>query len=248
MIDIICYYDNHQEILYDTFFLPTYNKYLASNFNLLSTKFKSRHQSSFYESDNWCEIVINRFDILKDYIKRNNSKWAIFSDIDILFLGDITDYILKSTLQDRVDIFYMSETSRPCKWYINGGFFLFKCTDYIYDFFDRIQSGIRLMPRPNDQILIQSVLRELTDFKNYILDPNIFVANNRHFRSIIPLIRKKQIRVFHATSTATIISKIQVLSTAYFIHSTVNAEKNNLDCGLWIDIEEEKDATGFYMV
>ena len=235
MIDIICYYDNHHDILFDNLFFPTYQKHLSSSFNLVAHRSNSKHQESLFESENWCEIMINRFDILKQYIKDNPSKWAIFSDIDIIFFDNFILDITPILYQEDIHIAYMSESiNNHTKWHINGGFFLFKCSDYIYDYFDNIQNNIKKMNKPNDQTFAHEYLKNNPGFKNSILDQNIFLANNHDKNYTIKLIQKGTIKVFHATSTISLLSKIQVLSTALCFNSFNNPSSKEKESRLWI--------------
>jgi hypothetical protein len=237
MIDIISYYDNHHEMIFENLFLPTFQKYLTPSFNLLTYKNKSKYTTSGFQSNNWCDIMINRFDILKEYIVNNKSKWAIFSDIDIIFFDNFITDIVQYYCQQNIEIIYMSEVmNNHTNWLINGGFFLFKCSDYIYDYFNTIQINIKNMNRPNDQTFIHNYLKENINFKNAILDQEIFVTNNNNnIQDIKNLIVNNKIKVFHATATMSVLSKIQILSTAMCIKSlTENYETNEKKSRLWI--------------
>ena len=213
MIDIICYYDNHHERMFDDFFFLTYQKHLSKSFNLVAHKINSKYNNSSFESTNWCELIINRFDILKEYIKNNPSNWVVFSDIDIVFFDNFIVDIYPALYQTNVDILYMSEClHNQNKWYINGGFFLFKCTDYIYNYFSHVQENIKFMAKPNDQIFIQEYLKKNTTFKNDLLNPRIFLTNNQNINESIPLIKTNQTKVFHATSCYKISDKFKILT------------------------------------
>lgn len=241
MIDIICYYDNHYDILFDYFFYPTYQKHLSSNFNLIIKKTISSHKQSLFEWPNWCEIIIERYDILKEHIRCNPSKWTIFSDIDIVFLNNFSMDILQFLDQENTHIAYMAESFNHLdKWDINGGFFLFKCSNYMYDYFDHIQQNIKQMTRPNDQVFIREYLLNNPELKTSILDNNIFLTNNYPINHSIELIKKQTAKVFHATSAGSLLSKIQILSSVLCFDSfnyppsgTIN-EKN---ARLWTMME-----------
>ena len=179
----------------------------------MAHKINSKYNNSSFESTNWCELIINRFDILKEYIKNNPSNWVVFSDIDIVFFDNFIVDIYPALYQTNVDILYMSEClHNQNKWYINGGFFLFKCTDYIYNYFSHVQENIKFMAKPNDQIFIQEYLKKNTTFKNDLLNPRIFLTNNQNINESIPLIKTNQTKVFHATSCYKISDKFKILT------------------------------------
>lgn len=201
--------------MFDDFFLLSYQKHLSKSFNLVTHKINSKHTNSSFESTNWCELIINRFDILKEYIKNNPSNWAVFSDIDIVFFDNFIVDIYPAFYEKKTEILYMSESLHdPRKWYINGGFFLFKCTDYIYNYFSHIQENIKTMAKPNDQIFIQGYLKKNHTFKNDLLNPRVFLANNQNITEAISLIQTNQTKVFHATSCFTLSEKFKILTHA----------------------------------
>jgi hypothetical protein len=128
----------------------------------------------------------------------------------------------------------MSETIKnPQKYHINGGFILFKCCDYIYDFFTNIQDNTKLMKIPNDQTYTTQYLKNNPNFQSNLLDNNIFVTNNHTVNISINLIRKKMIKVFHATSTTSTMEKVQVLSTVLCLNNLLHNNKSTFRPRLW---------------
>lgn len=238
MIDIITYSDTNHKCLYDIFFESSYKKYLANDFNLINYYTNALNNDDTFQSNNWSSIIINRFNILIEYAKNNPNKWAIFSDIDIIFLDNIYDDIspLINKSHD-IKIFYMSENIQSYKKtakvktnpyinsikpQINGGFFLFLCCQEVYEWFTYIAKNITNMKYPNDQIFIQNTINRCSPFhikfKDYdilytVLNPLIFTTNNNPLHEAISALRFS--KVFHATSASGIIEKMQVLSSIY---------------------------------
>lgn len=214
-LDILCYYDNLQECLFDLFFYPGYEKYLKTNFNLICHKFDTdKNTIGGWNSKHWGKILIDRYDFIKAYILSNNNRWSIFSDIDILFLDNFYNEIRSLISDNSYNIYYMPEYIRSRNSEINGGFFLFKCNKQVYDFFDLVQNQTKEMKYPNDQIVISELL------KNKIINQSLllrhgFVTNNNPKCKINRLISYGTMKVFHATSCHTTMEKIQVLSTVY---------------------------------
>jgi len=251
MIDIITHFDTNHKCLYDIFFKPSYIQHLSNNFSLIDHYADALNTDDSFQSYNWSHIIINRFNILKDYVKHNTNKWAIFSDIDMVFFDNINEEISGLiTKEHNVKIFYMSENIRsyknsmnaqkdfdvnPIKPQINGGFFLFLCCEEIYEWFTYIVENISQTNSPNDQTFIQNIINKsptfTIKFKNYkilysILNTLIFAKNNNFTHEIINSLTFS--KVFHATSSSGIIEKMQILSSVYC------KKKSNNQSNLWI--------------
>lgn len=226
-IDLICYYDHLHKPLFDLFFYPTYEKYLSSHFNLLDNFYKNNKKDGSYESDHWCEFLIKRFDIIKNYISNNQDKWAVFSDVDVLFFDNFYNNLnyYKDKIK-KVEVFYMAETFVSPKYEVNGGFFLFKCSNYAYDYFDKVQKLTEKMEKPNDQTLMQNLLKNKDNDKIDFLDKRIFFTNNNPRKITLNLLNC--IKVFHATSAKNPVEKSQVLSSVFFYKFKEEENKSNL--------------------
>lgn len=216
-IDIICYYDSLHKSLYDIFFYPSFKKYLTENFNLIDNFIETdTNKVTYWKSEHWSNVLINRFDILKEYIKNNQNKWCVFSDIDILFFDNFYKDIEIFISTQLHDIYYMSEFIKSPATEINGGFFLFHCNNRIYEYFDYIQQKTRMMECPNDQTTIQSILKSRNhNIKQTVLPRLNFITNNNPRNKINNLIRNNVCKVFHSTGTGNVIEKTQVLSSVY---------------------------------
>jgi len=227
-IDILCVYDDHHKCLYDMFFYPTYEKYLSSSFNIKPIYKLSKYESTGYNSKNWSEILINRFILLKDYIKNNLNKWAIFSDIDVIFFGDFIQHVNHIIKSSTNKIFYTSEFGNMSQRnLINGGFFLFYCDDFVSNFFDLIIQETKKMQNPNDQIFITDYLKQNQDLPIDLLPSDVFLANNIAIQENFFHIKRGTAKVFHATSAYSIYDKLQVLSTVYTL-TQPSAHKSRL--------------------
>jgi len=180
-IDILCYYDQNHQVLYDYFFNLSYKKYINQNiFQLFPRVVQSADNNSHYLSNHWSKMLIDRYNFILSYIETHQNYWAIFSDIDIVFLNDIADSILNiiQSFNNTIDIFYMKES--PYIQYnkeVNGGFFLFKCTNTIYNYFKDVQECTAQMEKPNDQLCVNKFLSTKTIPFAY-LPPVEYSTNN----------------------------------------------------------------------
>jgi|688.fasta_scaffold667658_1 hypothetical protein len=212
-IDIICFFDSLHKPLFDLFFKESFDIYLSENFKLV-THFENSANTALnqghYQSDHWSSIIEKRIDFLRNYINTHNNNWAIFSDIDIIFLNNIymSIYNTISTNYNNINIFYMPEIYFENK--INGGFFLFRCCSEIDMFFAHIQELLKASSIKNDQPIIQELLNNNL-IKYGLLDKDIFMTNN-HDQYFI-LSKLSNIGAFHATSASNIWIKTQILSS-----------------------------------
>jgi hypothetical protein len=213
MIDIIVYYDKKHQILFDYFFYPSFiENEMQKNFNLIQKKIieKKTEGCGVFESSYWSKVIIDRFDILKQYVSENPGKWAIFSDIDILFIKNIYN-ITQNVIQNANNkkIFYMAENFYGNQ--VNGGFFLFNCCEEIFNWFDSVQKECLKMKVPNDQTYINSIVHNYPMVN--LLPRRNFCCNNNKTSIYKSLIDSNTMEVFHATSTYNITHKINVLSS-----------------------------------
>lgn len=215
-IDILCYYDNLHKPLFDIFFLPSFKKYLTTHFNLIeNTFYTDPNTESKWNSEHWSKILLHRLDLIKIYILNNKNKWAIFSDIDILFFGNFYQDIEIYINNNLHDIYYMPEFIKALINQINGGFFLFYCNDNTYNLIDEIQKYAIKMEMPNDQIAASYILKQSNIAKQSLLGRHVFLTNNNPRKKICTLIKNGTAKVFHSTSTSNLMEKFQVLSSVY---------------------------------
>lgn len=210
-IDIIVYSDKLHKPLFDIYFYPSFYKYLNNSFNLLAIETDNSATDGSYGSSHWSDIIIQRFDIIKEYISKNldKNKIAVFSDIDIVFFDNIYEDIIYG-LPENIDICYMAENIFGPKFMINGGFFAFRCSTATLQFLDTVQRKTIDSSIKNDQPIIQQLLQN-QKISYSIFNPSIFCTNNNP----IPLTESLLLscKVFHGTSATNIVEKCQVLST-----------------------------------
>ena len=233
-IDMIIHYDHLHKSIKDTYFDPSFKKYLSTNFNLIDFFDENKELDGSYLSDHWSNMIIKRFDIIKEYISKNldSQKTALFTDIDIIFLNNIYEDIIKISYS-HYDIVYMSEGLLFEDFMINGGFFVFKCSSKTFSFFDNIQYLTKNSILKNDQPIIQKYLSEYpNDLNITILDRHLFCTNNNPKQIAERLI--PSMKVFHATSASNIIEKNQVLSTILLKKEFYTNPKTLLNKNLWI--------------
>lgn len=233
-IDIIVHYDHLHKDLKNLFFDPSFKIHLSKDFNLIDCIDENNEQDGSYLSAHWSDMIIKRFDIIKEYISKNldSQKLALFTDIDIIFLDNIYKDIIQLAASE-YDIAYMSEGLLFKDFMINGGFFVFKCSLKTFAFFDNIQFITKNSVLKNDQPIIQEYLSNNTiNLKFTTLNKNYFCTNNnpRHLaEGLIP-----NMKVFHATSASNLLEKFQVLSTILCKRQYYANPKSLLNKNLWI--------------
>lgn len=234
-IEIITYFNHHHNILYELYFKPTFDLFLQNDFDLISIyadKTLSNNIDDYgYTKKIWQQIIVERFDIIIDRIKANldPNRVSIFSDVDVMFFGnfyaDLQPFINDSSLL----LWYMPESINAQRHYINGGFFAFKHSTDTVKYFLSIKKlllahdGIK-----NDQPIIQNFLSITRAPYSGIMPYTVFNTNNCHISQNISLLRNNTLKVFHATSTSSVYSKILVLDTLYQFVSPLLLNQQNL--------------------
>lgn len=219
-VDILCYYDQHHDFLYENIFYKSYENCLCKDtFSIKSQKINSlNHREASFLSNDWSRILIDRYDYLIDYAINNKNSWAIFSDVDVVFLANIKKSIkniINQNNKNNINISYMKELSFVDKdKNINGGFFLFKCCDQIVNYFKIIQILTKKMKFPNDQ---ECINKNLLGSINYNFLPNKdYITNNNDIILSKKYLKNKKIKVFHATSAPNLLCKLQVLTSVLY--------------------------------
>lgn len=218
-IEILTYFNHHHKILYDLYFKPTYDIFLKDDFELIThydDSFSNHATDYGYTKKIWQEIIVNRFDIIINHIKSNidNNTVSIFSDIDVIFFGNFYTELMSVVQNTELSLWHMPEDMRGDRYYINGGFFVFRHSLTSIGFFETIKdiliqhSGIK-----NDQPLIQEYLRSSRSNYSDILPHSVFNANNVHIDYNLAFLRNGTLKAFHATSTHSVYSKILILNT-----------------------------------
>lgn len=233
-IDVIVHYDHLHQYLKEIYFDPSFDSYLSDHFSLINFFDHNKESDGSYGSSHWSDMIIKRFDIIKEYISQNlnTNKIAVFTDIDVLFLDNIYDDVIK-VLNSKYDIAYMSEGLSFEHHMINGGFFVFRCSLDIFSFFDTIQSITRDSLAKNDQPVIQNYFKNnLQKIKYTTLNKYLFCTNNNPryvAEKLIPTMK-----VFHATSASNITEKSQVLSTILLKRQSYTNPEILTNKNLWI--------------
>jgi len=224
MIDLITYSDNYQKILKELFFKPSFDLFLKNRFNHLDfTKNNDIDEATEFGfgSKIFQEIIYERWDLLIKHIKENidNKKISVFSDIDIVFFGDISDYLEKLFIDTNIDVYFMPETPDPNNFNssnnfnINAGFFVFRHSQKTIDFFDYIVNFMKSQNIKEDQLYIRKYIKNNYCSNIALLDYHICNANNCSINTNIDYLNNQTLKVFHATSCINLNEKIKVLYT-----------------------------------
>lgn len=218
-IQIITYFNQYHQILFDLYFLPTFNLYLEKNFELVPNYIDHSHiknpQDYGYIKKIWQQIIVDRFDYIIEHIKKNidEERISIFSDVDVVFFGDFYNDLKAFSNDQSLILWYMPETFRGPRYLINGGFFAFRHSYRTIEYFEKIKYLLSSNNHTvkNDQPIIQNFLKQTGASYADIMPSTIFSANNSGMDNNMLLLRNGSLKVFHATSTYCIHSKIIVL-------------------------------------
>jgi hypothetical protein len=238
-IQILTYFNPHHKILYDMFFKPTYDLFLSDSFELIIKYEESSVSNNIsdygYQKKIWQQMVVDRFDFIINHIKSNinNKIISIFSDVDIVFLGDFYDKLSRFINNPLLMLWYMPESIYADAHYVNGGFFAFKHSLENIKYFEYIKYQLLSNDTiiKNDQPLIQKYLKSVNASYVNVMPYQVFNTNNCDININLALINQNILKVFHATSTSSVFDKIIILD------KVIDSIKNKLLSIQKIDIK-----------
>lgn len=231
MIDIITYSDNYQKILKNLFFKPSFSLYLKNDFrhiDIIENNTPDNYTEFGFGSPIFQHMIYRRWEILIEHIESciDRNKVSIFSDIDVVFLGNFRtniDALLSDTYHNYVnndhqkDVYFMPETPTELNFdirnnhNINAGFFVFRHSKETLDFFSFILQFMKNQRVKEDQLYIREYLRKRFMPNIGLLDFSVFNTNNCDFNTNLSLLKANKLKVFHATSCFDLNEKIKIL-------------------------------------
>nr|WP_294792420.1 putative nucleotide-diphospho-sugar transferase [uncultured Mucilaginibacter sp.] len=87
-IPLLTYYSPSHKSMFDDFFYPCYEKHLANDFELVVLN-GEQLCAGLFEEDNWNEQVKEKIIFVNEFINATDSKYVVFSDVDIIFYKNI---------------------------------------------------------------------------------------------------------------------------------------------------------------
>lgn len=200
---LIVYYTNSHKRLLEEYFIPSIKQ--NDNLELILQEGKQISEDGGYFSKGFNETTKNKIEFLLHNLKNvENNEYVLFSDVDIIFLKGINQY-----LKD-----YMNYDAVFQKGYygLNTGFFIMRKTENTIVLLESVIKNCHLYPNDQDTLnkMIQGSNVKYTTFDDKILSPaaiigqKIWVGETFH----IP----EETLVFHACWCSGVNNKINLLN------------------------------------
>lgn len=208
-MNLLTLYTDTHEILYKNYFL----KSKIEEYNVIAYKQTQRCKDGSYYQNGWRESMIDKINVIIDYIKQNlnNKEIFVFSDCDVIFLKN-TKSLFEQWIGDN-DMLFQSDGKN---WYC-AGFFVAKHNERVLKLFELIAKKFEQNDpeSKDDQRLLNAYIRG-TDVKYDILPTSVY---NYHAASHNPMIWAPGVKfhipkdclVFHANWTKGVNHKIKLL-------------------------------------
>jgi hypothetical protein len=202
---LISYYTETHEILVNKFFIPSIKE--EDNFLLKIKKGIQQSKDGNYFSEGFNITTRDKIQFLCDELKQSNENdFVLFSDVDIIFIKPINEYLKNYQQYDAV--FQKGYN------FLNTGFFMLKNTKKIRDFFN---NAVNEIPKyHDDQVAINKMIVrsdiKYTTFDDRILNPAALIGKKvwAGEKFILP----DNTLVFHACWCAGVENKIKMLEYA----------------------------------
>lgn len=152
-IPLFTYYTESHKILFERFFYPGYLEHLSQDFDLIVAKGEQLCSGS-YKQTNWDLQLRDRAICVNEFIQTAQSKYFLFSDVDILFYKNVKDELLEEI--KGFDLIFQDDSFKEvpinfcCGFYFGRinkttkAFFKRMTTEYIDDLDDQENLNLRL--------------------------------------------------------------------------------------------------------
>jgi hypothetical protein len=134
-IPLFTYYSASHEVLFERFFYPSYLEHLSGDFDLTVVK-GDQLCSGSYKQTNWNLQMRERAIYLNEFIQTTQSKYFLFSDVDILFYKNVKDELLEEI--KGFDLIMQDDSFEEMPNNLCAGFFFCRINKTTRAFFKRM--------------------------------------------------------------------------------------------------------------
>ena len=211
MNKIITFYSDSHKILYEDYFLNSYNKYLSKDFTLFEKKIDQLSPTGDFASIGFDKTMMEKILWILENIDINDNNYLVFADCDIQFFKNL-EFDLSSH-----DILFQSD------FYENNycaGFFICKQNERVFNFFKLVYDvfNSNMNGKIDDQAVINNLLNnnlEL-DLKFGLLPSNKYWTVGFSTGGIVwigqDIVCPDEIIVHHANFTIGVNNKIELMN------------------------------------
>jgi hypothetical protein len=199
---LITYYTSSHKILLNNFFIPSIKN--IDDFELIPSEGQQISVNGNYFSKGFNETTKNKIEFLLSVLSESEKEEVVlFSDVDVIFLNPIKEYLKK--------YFEFDITFQQAHYGLNTGFFLIKNTNTNIELLEEVIEKCHLYPNDQDSLndIIKTKKINYTTFDDRVLSPATIIGpkilNGENL--IIP----NESLVFHACWCAGVDNKIKLL-------------------------------------
>jgi|LauGreDrversion4_2_1035121.scaffolds.fasta_scaffold01389_14 hypothetical protein len=152
-IEIYYFWNNHQKILLDEYFLPSFTSNHKNEFKLIGVQLESSVKEYDFRTPGFRTLMAEKTRKIVDLLKtKKDNDFIIISDIDIYFFENIFEEINKNINLNLDAIFQHEHETFNNKPIVNTGFMLLKGTQKTKDFWNKILNQFESWNNPDDFI------------------------------------------------------------------------------------------------
>lgn len=146
---LLTMYSDSHEVLYTTYFKPSFDKHLSRQYDLLAKKTQQISLTGDYGTEAFCETTQEKIKWIIENLDVNDSEEIIFSDCDIQFFDNLAYSIGKN------DILFQRDFEVFCT-----GFMVLKQNTKVLDFFESVLKSMQKNNNLNDQDVVNILLKD----------------------------------------------------------------------------------------
>jgi len=150
-VKLYCCYTPAHEILLKNYFLPS----IPSGFDVTAHQFDLKG-NGVYLSTEYMSCIQQKIELVISSLIENRGEIIVWSDIDLIFLRDVSQELTEIFIQSGCDILYQSN-SRDRDG-ICGGFFICRGNDVLIEFYRDVARRLAANPTMHDQDIICEML------------------------------------------------------------------------------------------
>lgn len=153
-----CCYTPAHKILFDNYFLPTAPPSLTIHPTLIDLS-----GAGDFLSPEFLECIRKKMDLVIESIRANAGHLILWSDVDIVFMRDPRDELVRLAASSNSDLYFQREAHDSPD--VNAGFILIRCNEATVVFFEKVKFGMLASPSENEQSVINKILAGTSEFR-----------------------------------------------------------------------------------
>jgi len=164
---MITFYTPSHTVLYDHYFLPSFNQSKLNNYYQLQVaQFPQECDQASYMASGWNSTMMRKVDLILETIKSHYGEIFVYADVDIQFFRGFNANVF---LKDHDIVFQRNQrkNKRVC-----AGFFIAKANEAVYNLWQSVKDQMLQDHKLDDQEPLNRALRD-HNLRNHNLNLNL---------------------------------------------------------------------------